>query len=308
MNEELMESVKCPVCATSNLAAAVFCVECGYLLQEEQPLVEGAAPATANVPATGWIVGLPDGTEVALVAGENLVGRTEGAVLISDGFVSRKHAYFVVDVASLKIEDLGSTNGTFVDGVRLSPHMPVPVDEKSDVKIGQTPITLTYIPSDNLPKPAEPESALPPAPEEKALLPVEDVPALEPVHMLEPTLAEQLEEEVEEAKEETAVEGLSEYVLAVTEGGPAPDTKLKMGTTTFGRKADKADVAYSSDAFISGLHFAVDVTAEGVFITDLGSTNGTFIAGDKIEPNEKVPINEGTEIAVGKTKLVLRKA
>lgn len=308
MNEGFMESVKCPVCATSNHATAVFCTECGYLLQEEQPIVEGAAHVAANEPATGWIVGLPDGAEVPLVAGENLVGRTEGAVLISDGFVSRKHAYFVVDGASLKIEDLGSTNGTFVDGVRLSPHMPVPVDEKSDVKIGQTPITLKYIPSEDLPKPAEPESPLPPATEEAALPPGDEVPALEPVHMLEPTLAEQLEEEVEEAKEETAAQGLSDYVLAVTEGGPAPDTKLKMGTTTFGRKADKADVAYPSDAFISGLHFSVEVTAGGVFITDLGATNGTFIAGEKIKSNEKIPLAEGVEVMVGKTKLVLRKA
>jgi pSer/pThr/pTyr-binding forkhead associated (FHA) protein len=294
-----MESVKCPVCATSNLASAVFCTECGYLLQEEQPSVEGAAAAPART--SGWFALLPDGSEAPLSPGENLVGRTEGVVLISDGFVSRKHAILAVDGRSLMIEDLGSTNGTFVDGVRLSPHMPVPVDERSAIKFGQTPITLKYVPPEgeaetNPPEPeAQPEEALPPA---------KDIPSLEPVHMLEPTLAEQLE--AEEA--EPVAEELSGYVLAVVEGSPAGETRLKAGATTFGRKSDKSDVAFPFDAFISGLHFVVEVSPDGVFVTDLGSTNGTFIGDTKLAPHEKVALAEGAVIAVGKTKLVLKKA
>ncbi len=51
---------------------------------------------------------------------EVLVGRTDVAdLLLSDGLVSREHARFVMKGGQLAIEDLGSTNGTFVNGDRL---------------------------------------------------------------------------------------------------------------------------------------------------------------------------------------------
>ena len=55
---------------------------------------------------------LPPGTEV-------VVGRSEGCdVTVADGSVSRLHARLVADEEGVYVEDLGSANGTFVDGQR----------------------------------------------------------------------------------------------------------------------------------------------------------------------------------------------
>lgn len=55
---------------------------------------------------------LPPGTEI-------VVGRSEGCdVTVADGSVSRLHARLVADEEGVYVEDLGSANGTFVDGQR----------------------------------------------------------------------------------------------------------------------------------------------------------------------------------------------
>jgi len=55
---------------------------------------------------------MPPGAELVL-------GRSEGCnVTIADGSVSRLHARLVADDAGVYVEDLGSANGTFVDGER----------------------------------------------------------------------------------------------------------------------------------------------------------------------------------------------
>jgi DNA-binding winged helix-turn-helix (wHTH) protein len=62
-----------------------------------------------------------DGRVIELANGENLVGRSvDCAVRLDSTDVSRRHARITVrdDVAT--IEDLGSTNGTFVNGTRVT--------------------------------------------------------------------------------------------------------------------------------------------------------------------------------------------
>jgi len=83
----------------------------GYAL--EIPLAR-REPATPSVPARWLTVGL---RRLSLATGENIVGRDEAAnVRIDDPMVSRRHARIVVNGASALVEDLGSKNGTFVDG------------------------------------------------------------------------------------------------------------------------------------------------------------------------------------------------
>lgn len=54
---------------------------------------------------------------LSLAAGENIVGRDEGAsIRIDDPMVSRRHARILVSAAGAQVEDLGSKNGTFIDG------------------------------------------------------------------------------------------------------------------------------------------------------------------------------------------------
>ncbi len=55
---------------------------------------------------------------------ENIIGRdTTCDIVINDSEISRKHARLVINPGNYLLEDLGSTNGTFVNGQRLmGPH------------------------------------------------------------------------------------------------------------------------------------------------------------------------------------------
>ena len=60
------------------------------------------------------------------------------------------------------------------------------------------------------------------------------------------------------------------------------------------------------DAFslgVSRLHAALRIVNTEVVVTDLGSSNGTRVNGQKIVPHVDYPINHGDIIAVGKLKI-----
>jgi DNA-binding winged helix-turn-helix (wHTH) protein len=58
--------------------------------------------------------------EIDLVEGENIVGRDVDAIVrIDDPTVSRHHARLLVAGPAVTVEDLGSKNGSFLDGKRL---------------------------------------------------------------------------------------------------------------------------------------------------------------------------------------------
>jgi hypothetical protein len=63
-----------------------------------------------------------DGQALDLVEGETVVGREAGLglSLIDESSVSRRHARFVRVANQVMVEDLGSTNGSFVNGAKLT--------------------------------------------------------------------------------------------------------------------------------------------------------------------------------------------
>ena len=61
------------------------------------------------------------GTRHELSTGRNVIGRgTEADIRLPDTGVSRKHVDVVLDGGTATVEDLGSTNGTLVNGRRIS--------------------------------------------------------------------------------------------------------------------------------------------------------------------------------------------
>ena len=91
-------------------------------------------PATA--PRLGMVVALPDGARrrISLPDGRYIVGRSHQCdIWIDDRTLSREHAVFVVRAGAVTVEDLSSSNGTFLDGW--------PVRASAPVQIGQ-PVTL----------------------------------------------------------------------------------------------------------------------------------------------------------------------
>jgi pSer/pThr/pTyr-binding forkhead associated (FHA) protein len=97
----LRQSLELPQ-PTTTLAADLF----------ETFRAESAQPAARLVFA--------DGQAVFLLEGHNVVGRDLGAhVRLLDSRVSRRHAEIVCDPLGARVIDLGSTNGTSVNAVRV---------------------------------------------------------------------------------------------------------------------------------------------------------------------------------------------
>lgn len=111
---QTIKPIQCPVCKTFNPAGVMFCVDCGLIFDRALPSDAFGAPA----------IQLPmlveqSGREHPIRPGVNVIGR-EGDVLLADGRASRRHAQITNTDGVLTIEDLGSTNGTKVDGTRLN--------------------------------------------------------------------------------------------------------------------------------------------------------------------------------------------
>jgi DNA-binding winged helix-turn-helix (wHTH) protein len=77
-----------------------------------------------------------------LYPGENTVGRAPDArVIVTDRTVSRYHALITIDDGELSVEDLGSKNGTFVDGERIG-RAPVIVTHDTQIVFGAVPVSI----------------------------------------------------------------------------------------------------------------------------------------------------------------------
>jgi pSer/pThr/pTyr-binding forkhead associated (FHA) protein len=79
--------------------------------------------------------------QTILMEGTHLVGRTPDAVIAIDSpSVSRSHARIVVAADGVTIEDLGSKNGTYVNGERISGS--VPLSDGQEIRIGAVAVTF----------------------------------------------------------------------------------------------------------------------------------------------------------------------
>lgn len=81
---------------------------------------------------------LPPGAAIVLDAPEVLIGRdpTAQALLEGDGFVSARHALVRVRGGGPSVIDLGSTNGTFVNGERIAAE--TALEDGDEIAIGST--------------------------------------------------------------------------------------------------------------------------------------------------------------------------
>lgn len=89
-----------------------------------------------------------------------VVGRSDGddvQLRIPKDSISRRHCEFLLDDAGrVCVQDLESTNGTFLEGRRLGPRAASPVESGSTVKLGNVAFRLEY--SAAAPRPATRDS------------------------------------------------------------------------------------------------------------------------------------------------------
>ena len=81
------------------------------------------------------------GTRLPLGNSAILVGRApDNALVINDGYASSRHARFFPQSGQWLLEDMNSTNGTFIDGQRVQGI--VPLSQGQSIQIGQAMIEL----------------------------------------------------------------------------------------------------------------------------------------------------------------------
>jgi DNA-binding winged helix-turn-helix (wHTH) protein len=84
--------------------------------------------------------------EFPLRAGRNVIGRDHSAdVCVESAGVSRQHAAITIDSGAAVIADLGSKNGTYVDGAPIEG--PVPLSDASIIRLGSASLRLSHISS-----------------------------------------------------------------------------------------------------------------------------------------------------------------
>ena len=79
----------------------------------------------------------------ALIPFEFNIGRTwlsEKFELEKRDYISSQHFRFRMINGQLMIEDLSSTNGTYVDGLRLPPNHPIPIEKGVEFRVGPNDI------------------------------------------------------------------------------------------------------------------------------------------------------------------------
>ncbi len=69
-----------------------------------------------------------------------IVGRREGNVRVDDDLVSKQHAKFTIEEDKFVIWDLGTSNGTFVNGTKI--RAATPLSENDEIKIGSIVFVL----------------------------------------------------------------------------------------------------------------------------------------------------------------------
>ncbi|MCB0410969.1 MAG: FHA domain-containing protein, partial [Bdellovibrionales bacterium] len=88
----------------------------------------------------------PEGTQEHRVGANPMtIGRSYSVDLpLTFSEVSRNHLKISFEDGQVYIEDLGSKNGSFVNGQPLDPHTPVPYLEGDQVTLGSTKEVLTF--------------------------------------------------------------------------------------------------------------------------------------------------------------------
>jgi pSer/pThr/pTyr-binding forkhead associated (FHA) protein len=81
------------------------------------------------------------GTSLPLRSQGTLIGRSpECALVLDDDYASGRHARIFEQEGRWLVEDLGSTNGTFVDNRRIT--APTPLELGTTLRIGRTVVEL----------------------------------------------------------------------------------------------------------------------------------------------------------------------
>lgn len=204
-----------------------------------------------------------------------LIGRSRGDLLLDDPLVSGAHCRIVTRNGRFVVQDLGSTNGTTVDGRRIQDAVLRP---GSELVIGNTRLILFLGEERRAENEAEREGAI--------------------AWLLDAELV------ADEDRTESDVIGQGLRLPPRLDGrieivaGPDAGTTVRFtrGSLTIGRRQGEISL---NDPEVSRRHAYIEVFgADMVFLRDVTSTNGTYHNGRRIQVSRLRP---GDTIGCGKT-------
>lgn len=203
-----------------------------------------------------------------------VIGRSPGSdVRLPDPSVSQRHATIRANGSEYTIVDEGSTNGTWVGGVKLAQGTPRVVKSGDLVRVGRVWLELVMTQ-----KPATPDLGL--ATRELALALVRNAMSV--------------------LGDDTVTK------IRVVEG---PDLGARLDLTEEGRayvlgRAASCDLPLA-DEDVSREHARVERRGQQVFLTDLSSRNGVFVGDMPIAPDREVVWRPTSMVRIGATVLAL---
>jgi RND superfamily putative drug exporter len=221
---------------------------------------------------------------------EVVIGREGVDLTIDDPELSRRHAALRPVDGGIEVEDLGSTNGTFVAGRRIDG--PTTLTSNGTISLGTTEISVELaIPQAPVPDPDVT------APRERPRAPVPDpdvtAPRKRPDRPAEPAGKAPGDEPA----------GARKTLLKVLTG-TAPGTLIPVGVQAFviGRGEPGLGML-DQDPELSREHARVSKVDGRIVVEDLGSANGTFVNGNRIAA--PTVLKPGDSLYVGTTTLQL---
>lgn len=161
----------CTNCQHQNVAGAMFCAECGAQLDGVETLITQAITQEqidnelsktstrqepVSTPVNSWIsLHLMDSGKILPLASRNefTLGRlSEGQPIMPDidltpyqayaSGVSRLHAVVKRDPERVMVMDLGSSNGTYINGRRINPHVEESLSHGDILALGKLKIQV----------------------------------------------------------------------------------------------------------------------------------------------------------------------
>ena len=208
-----------------------------------------------------------------------VVGTDPGAdIVVADPGVSHRHASLAPVEGGITVEDLGSTNGTLVNGTRVTGSQELQAGDR--VQVGATVLEV---------RASAPAESAPAGRQETAATQVVPPPR---------AAAGQATRRVSRTLQIPTVP-----LLIFVDGQKAGDEVPVGAQIVVGRDAGPADVILE-DAEVSRRHAAFSPVGAGLTVQDLGSTNGTFVNGTRVSGT--VALETGDRVELGETAIEVR--
>ncbi len=199
--------------------------------------------------------------------GHILVGRdtARASLVVSHGAVSGQHATVALD--RMMVVDHGSTSGTWVGGRQVAPNQPTPIEPNGVIAFGPVPVPVALLAHFAQGGPVATGASPQPVP-----------PALSDSGASHPR------------KHRTVI-------------GELALDQMQSNVISIGRTPDNQIVVNHPQ--VSSKHAQIENAGGQLFLEDKGSANGTYVRGQRLAPNQRVPVANGEKVFIGPMPLLI---